>query len=169
MKLYGVCTRQGPIFIVTELMVHGKYSPSLHMNVCVHNRPCQLATFLLYPLSPPLSSLSFSFPPLFSPFLPFPLLSSPSFSPPFISPLSFPGCLLRYLRQQKELIENKEVILDMTTQVCSAMKYLEANGFIHRALVSTDRNTDGLALFPGLARSSLAYEICTEGLGSFIT
>ena len=85
-----------------------------------------------------------SSPLLFLPFhFPFSPLSFSSFSPPFISPLSFSGCLLQYLRQRKELIEKKEVILDMATQVCSAMKYLEANGFIHRDLVSTDRQTDG--------------------------
>lgn len=44
-RLYGVCTRQGPIFIVTELMINGKYSLSLspHMKVCVRNRLSQLA------------------------------------------------------------------------------------------------------------------------------
>ena len=95
---------------------------------CVHEITSSLPLFLLFCsslFSPPLSSFSFSISPLFSPFL------------------SFPGCLLQYLRQRKELIEKKEVILDMATQVCSAMKYLEANGFIHRDLVSTDRQTDG--------------------------
>ena len=43
-RLYGVCTRQGPIFIVTELMINGKYSLSPHMKVCVRNRPSQLAS-----------------------------------------------------------------------------------------------------------------------------
>lgn len=114
---------------------------------CVHEITSSLPLFLLSALpSLPSSFFPFIFLPspfLPSPFLPFPLLSSPSFSPPFISPLSFSGCLLQYLRQRKELIEKKEVILDMATQVCSAMKYLEANGFIHRDLVSTDRQTDG--------------------------
>ena len=67
MKLYGVCTQQGPIFIITELMVN--------------------------------------------------------------------GCLLQYLRQRKDLVEKVEIIVDMATQVCLAMKYLEANGFLHRDLV----------------------------------
>ena len=96
--------------------------------------------FLLFLLFLLLPSSFFPFIFLPSPFLPFPLPLSP---PPFISSLSFSGCLLQYLRQRKELIEKKEVILDMATQVCSAMKYLEANGFIHRDLVSTDRQTDG--------------------------
>ncbi len=46
------------------------------------------------------------------------------------------GCLLQFLRQRKELVEKTEIILDMATQVCAAMLYLEENGFIHRDLVS---------------------------------
>ncbi len=32
-------------------------------------------------------------------------------------------------------MEKTEVILDMATQTCAAMLYLEENGFIHRDLV----------------------------------
>ena len=46
------------------------------------------------------------------------------------------GCLLQFLRQRKELVEKIEIILDMAAQICSAMKYLEESGFIHRDLVS---------------------------------
>eukprot|EP00731_Ephydatia_muelleri_P030665 Em0022g179a len=87
-RLYGVCTNRGPVFIVTELMVN--------------------------------------------------------------------GCLLQYLRQQKQLVERVELILDMAVQICSAMKYLEANGFIHRDLAARnclvgERNVVKVADF-GLAR-----------------
>ena len=47
------------------------------------------------------------------------------------------GCLLQYLRHNKHLVEKTEIILDMAIQVCSAMKFLEQNKFIHRDLVST--------------------------------
>ena len=47
------------------------------------------------------------------------------------------GCLLQYLRHRKDLVEKTEVILDFAIQICSAMTYLESNGFIHRDLVST--------------------------------
>ena len=47
-----------------------------------------------------------------------------------------PGCLLQYIRNRKELAEKNEVMLDMALQICSAMTCLEANGFIHRDLVS---------------------------------
>ncbi|XP_064404911.1 tyrosine-protein kinase BTK-like [Halichondria panicea] len=87
-KLFGVCTKNGPIFIVQELMVN--------------------------------------------------------------------GCLLQFLRQRKELVEKTEIILDMATQVCAAMLYLEENGFIHRDLAARnclvgDRNVVKVADF-GLAR-----------------
>ena len=49
------------------------------------------------------------------------------------------GCLLQFIRNRKELSEKTEVILDMAVQICSAMNYLESNGFIHRDLVSGGR------------------------------
>ena len=64
---------------------------------------------------------------------------------PFLSPLQTSssllvdfiplGCLLQYLRHNKHLVEKTEIILDMAIQICSAMKFLEANKFIHRDLV----------------------------------
>ena len=48
---------------------------------------------------------------------------------------SFTGCLLQFIRGRRELSEKNEVILDMALQICSAMQYLENNGFIHRDLV----------------------------------
>lgn len=64
---YGVCTKQGPIYIVTELMEH--------------------------------------------------------------------GCLLTYIRMRKEIVNKTDVLVDVAIQICSAMKYLEINHFIHRDLV----------------------------------
>ena len=94
-RLYGVCTKQGPIFIVQELMVNGKEIE--------HVPRAQL--------------------------IPFPPALSPSLQ-------LHSGCLLQYLRQHKDLVEKTEIILDMAVQICSAMKYLESSGFIHRDLVS---------------------------------
>jgi tyrosine-protein kinase Tec len=67
-QFYGICTRQGPIYIVTELMVN--------------------------------------------------------------------GCLLTYIRQRKDLTTKPDLLLDMSIQVCSAMKYLESSKFIHRDLAA---------------------------------
>ena len=45
------------------------------------------------------------------------------------------GCLLQFIRGRRELAEKNEVILDMVLQICSAMQYLDNNGYIHRDLV----------------------------------
>lgn len=40
-----------------------------------------------------------------------------------------------YLQMHPELEEKTEVLLDMATQICAAMKYLEARGIMHRDVV----------------------------------
>ena len=88
-KLYGVSTQQGPIFIVTELMVNGKFPLSQQMpSSFINPHPTSLLprSFLLS-----LSPLPPSLPP--SVFLPSPL---PSCSSP-LSPLSSPHSLSRLL------------------------------------------------------------------------
>ena len=40
-KLYGVCSQQGPIFIVTELMKNGKHYLVFSLYVCLHITPSQ--------------------------------------------------------------------------------------------------------------------------------
>ena len=46
------------------------------------------------------------------------------------------GCLLTYIRMRKEIVNKTDVLVDVAIQICSAMKYLEVNHFIHRDLVS---------------------------------
>ena len=81
---YGVCTKQGPIYIVTELMEH--------------------------------------------------------------------GCLLTYIRMRKEIVNKTDVLVDVAIQICSAMKYLEVNHFIHRDLVS------------GLECAGCRVQVCEVGV-----
>ena len=45
------------------------------------------------------------------------------------------GDLLNYLRSRQKLVENTGIMIDMVTQIASAMQYLEKNGFIHCDLV----------------------------------
>ena len=37
---------------------------------------------------------------------------------------------------RKEIVNKTDMLIDMAIQICSAMKYLEVNHFIHRDLVS---------------------------------
>ena len=60
---------------------------------------------------------------------------------------SFTGCLLQFIRGRRELAEKNEVILDMALQICSAMQYLENNGFIHRDLVCCGTNCECTSTF----------------------
>ena len=46
------------------------------------------------------------------------------------------GSLDKYLKQHQELLDRKDVLLDMATQICSALKFLENKGIIHGDLVS---------------------------------
>lgn len=53
----------------------------------------------------------------------------------FCQPL-ITGCLLHYLRKRKELQERIDILIDICSQISSAMKFLEKLLFIHRDLVS---------------------------------
>ena len=45
------------------------------------------------------------------------------------------GSLDKYIKQHQELLDKNHIILDMGTQICSAMKFLHARGLIHGDLV----------------------------------
>ena len=47
------------------------------------------------------------------------------------------GPLDKYLRQHSELVQRKDILLYVATQICSAMKWLEAKGIAHEDLVSS--------------------------------
>ena len=49
--------------------------------------------------------------------------------------LSLPGPLNVYLSEHRVLVEKVEVLLDMATQVCSAMKFLEFKEIVHTDVV----------------------------------
>ncbi|XP_078494431.1 tyrosine-protein kinase Tec isoform X3 [Ciona intestinalis] len=46
------------------------------------------------------------------------------------------GCLLDYIRKHTHLQNHPETLLDMSCQICLAMKYLETNNLIHRDLAA---------------------------------
>jgi serine/threonine protein kinase len=51
--------------------------------------------------------------------------------------LLYLGALLAFLRRNRhKLLNESKKLLDMASQVCSAMTYLESNGFIHRDLAA---------------------------------
>jgi len=46
------------------------------------------------------------------------------------------GPLDKYLKQHTELVQRKDILLYMATQICSAMKWLEAKGITHGDLAT---------------------------------
>ena len=69
------------------------------------------------------------------------------------------GSLAPYLRERKWLVEEKNVILYMATQICSAMKYLVCQSIIHRDLVSRESE---LHVFISLKTLSLLLFACSK-------
>lgn len=49
--------------------------------------------------------------------------------------LALSGPLNVYLSEHRVLVEKVEVLLDMATQVCSAMKFLESKQIVHTDVV----------------------------------
>jgi len=47
------------------------------------------------------------------------------------------GPLDNYLKQHTELVQRKDILLYVATQICSAMKWLEGKGITHEDLVSS--------------------------------
>jgi len=48
---------------------------------------------------------------------------------------SFSGSLDKYIKQHQELLERNGILVDMATQICSALKFLENKGITHGDLV----------------------------------
>lgn len=82
------------------------------------------------------------------------------------------GALLNYLRRHKvRLLANTELLIEMCSQVCSAMEYLESKNFIHRDLAARnclvgDKNIVKVGDF-GLARHLLDNEYTSSAGARF--
>ena len=48
------------------------------------------------------------------------------------------GSLDKYIKQHQELLDRKDVILNMSAQICSALEFLETKRIFHGDLVSGD-------------------------------
>ena len=49
--------------------------------------------------------------------------------------MSTSGPLDNYIKQHQELLDQNDVILDMSIQICSALKFLETKAVFHGDLV----------------------------------
>jgi serine/threonine protein kinase len=82
------------------------------------------------------------------------------------------GALLQYLKRHKtRLLANTETLIEMCEQVCAAMEYLEARGFIHRDLAARnclvgEKNVIKVGDF-GLARFVLDNEYTSSAGARF--
>ena len=67
------------------------------------------------------------------------------------------GSLDKYIKQHQELLDRKDVILNMSAQICSALDFLESKGIFHGDLVSCDSAGQGSQLCTNATYSTVMH------------